>query len=66
MLYALIISVCLIAEPDDCRVYEQPVVQLSANPSTAFVQGQVLVAKWIDQHPNFKLVSWRLRPGRGA
>jgi hypothetical protein len=66
MLYALVISVCLIADPDDCRVYEQPVIELSANPSSAFVQEQALVAQWIDQHPNFKLVGWRLRPGRGA
>ncbi|HEY3144705.1 MAG TPA: hypothetical protein VGJ75_00070 [Dongiaceae bacterium] len=66
MLYALIISVCLIADPDDCRVYEQPVIELSANPSSAYVQGQALVAQWIDQHPKLKLVGWRLRPGRGA
>jgi hypothetical protein len=66
MLYALVISICLIADPGDCRVYEQPVTELSANPSTAFVQAQALVARWMDQHPSFKLVSWRLRPGRGA
>ena len=66
MLYALVISVCLIADPDDCRVYEQPVTELPANPSTAFVQAQSLVAKWIEQYPGFKLVSWRLKPGRGA
>ena len=47
MLYALVISVCLIADPDDCRTYEQPVIELSANPSTAFVQAQALVAKWM-------------------
>ena len=66
MLYALVISVCLIADPDNCRTYEQPVIELSANPSTAFVQAQALVAKWMDAHPGFKLVRWRLKPGRGA
>ena len=66
MLYVLVISVCLIADPDDCRVYEQPVTELSANPSMAFVQAQALVAKWIDQHPHFSLVGWRLKRGREA
>jgi hypothetical protein len=66
MLYALIISVCLIAHPEDCRTYEQPVTDLSANPSMAFVEAQCLVAKWMEPRPYFKLVSFRLRPGRGA
>jgi len=51
---------------DHCRVYEQPVTELSANPSTAFVQAQALVAQWMDKHPGFTLDTWRLEPGRGA
>jgi hypothetical protein len=66
MLYSLFISVCMIATPTDCRVYEQPVTELSANPSTAFIQAQALVAQWMDKHPGFTLDTWRLEPGRGA
>jgi hypothetical protein len=66
MLYSLIISVCMVGTPTDCRVYEQPVTELSANPSTAFIQAQALVAQWMDKHPGFKLARWRLEPGRGA
>jgi hypothetical protein len=66
MLYALVIFVCLVAQPNDCRVYEQPVTDLSANPSAAFVQAQAIVAQWMEKYPGFKLTSWRLKPGRGA
>jgi hypothetical protein len=66
MLYSLVISVCMVSTPTDCRVYEQPVTELSANPSTAFIQAQTLVAQWMDKHPGFKLDTWRLEPGRGA
>ena len=40
MLYSLVISVCMISTPTDCRSYEQPVTELSSNPSTAFIQAQ--------------------------
>lgn len=66
MLYSLVISVCMVSTPTDCRIYEQPVTELSANPSTAFIQAQSLVAQWMDKHPGFKLARWRLEPGRGA
>ena len=66
MLYSLVISVCLISAPTDCRSYEQPVTELSSNPSTAFIQAQALVAQWLEKHPGFKLARWRLEPGRGA
>jgi hypothetical protein len=66
MIYSILISVCLIAQPADCRTYEQPATELSANPGTAFVQAQGLVARWLDQHPSFQLSKWRLLPGRGA
>lgn len=66
MLYSLIISVCMISTPTDCRSYEQPVTELSSNPATAFIQAQALVAQWMDRHPGFKLDRWRLEPGRGA
>jgi hypothetical protein len=56
----------MIGAPTDCRVYEQPVTELSANPSTAFIQAQSLVAQWLDKHPGFKLDRWHLEPGRGA
>lgn len=66
MLYTLLITVCLAGAPADCRDYEQPVTELSANPSTAFIQAQTLVAQWMEKHPGFKLNRWRLAPGRGA
>ena len=66
MLYTLLITVCLAGAPADCRDYEQPVTELSANPSMAFIQAQTLVAQWMEKHPGFELDRWRLEPGRGA
>jgi hypothetical protein len=56
----------MIGTPTDCRIYEQPVTELSANPSTAFIQAQTLVAQWLEKHPGLRLDRWRLAPGRGA
>lgn len=66
MIYSLMISVCMLSAPSDCRSYEQPVTELSANPSMAFIQAQTLVAQWMEKHPGFRLSNWRLEPGRGA
>ena len=66
MLYSLIISVCMGAAPAECQVYEQPVTELSANPSTAYMQAQALVAEWMNKHPGLMVDRWRLEPGRGA
>jgi len=56
----------MVSAPTDCRSYEQPVTELSSNPSTAFIQAQTLVAQWMEKHPGFRLARWRLEPGRGA
>jgi hypothetical protein len=42
------------------------VTELSANPATAFVQAQTLVAQWSEQHPGLAIRNWHLEPGRGA
>lgn len=66
MIYSLIITICSIAAPTDCRTYEQPASGLSANPSVAFVEAQAIVAEWMERHPGFELRAWYLEPGRGA
>jgi hypothetical protein len=66
MIYSIIISVCALSVPGECRVYEQPVTELSPNPVMAFVQAQTLVAQWSEQHPGLAIRNWHLEPGRGA
>lgn len=66
MIYTAIIVACLVADPTDCRTYEQPLTELSANPGIAFVQAQAQVAQWFQMHRGFTFESFRLEPGRGA
>lgn len=65
-LYTLVLFVCLAASPHSCEVHEQTADDLAAHPSTAFVQAQALVARWLDEHPEYQVRRWRLRPGKGA
>ncbi|HVJ42381.1 MAG TPA: hypothetical protein VM639_12840 [Dongiaceae bacterium] len=64
MLYSLVITLCAISAPDRCDTYEQPLDQLSLNPSMAFIQAQGYLANWLQDHPGQRLQRWHLEPGR--
>jgi hypothetical protein len=66
MIYSILITICLATAPTDCRTYEQPMPPLPAHPAARFVEAQVYVAQWMEQHPAFRLKAWRIEPGRGA
>lgn len=63
MIYSLIFTLCAINAPDKCDVYEQELNELSPNPGMAFVEAQGYLAKWLEDHPDLKLQTWRLEPG---
>lgn len=66
MLYTIVLFVCLAASPHSCEVHEEVVHDLAAHPAMAFVQAQTQVAHWLDEHPEYQVRRWRLRPGKGA
>ena len=65
MTYSLLIIACLAASPGNCQRFEHP-VQLSANPSAAYVEAQALIVAWPATHGGLIVKWWRLEQGREA
>ena len=58
---SLILVVCLSAAPDVCREERPPLEAVSE--TSCMVQGQLLAAQWLDEHPKWALKGWRCRFG---
>lgn len=59
---ALIIVICLAAQPSVCRE-ERPPVDVSM--VSCQVQGQLIAADWLSEHPKWTLRGWRCQVGGG-
>ena len=59
---SLILVVCLSASPDVCRE-EQPPLLEAVSQTSCMVEGQLLAAQWLDEHPKWALKGWRCRFG---
>jgi len=67
----LVVAVCLIDQPSQCKdVYlnfEGPGISEGANisqgasvtPQQCMMNGQMEMAKWIGEHPNWQIKKWR-------
>lgn len=56
-LIALVMVVCLALSPSECRE-ERPALEMRSVMACA-MQGQMVAAQWIAQHPSFTLNRWR-------
>jgi hypothetical protein len=59
---SLILVVCLSATPDVCREEQPPLLEAVTAPS-CMMQGQLLAAQWLEEHPKWALKGWRCRIG---
>ncbi|MGB3719279.1 MAG: hypothetical protein DIU63_06135 [Proteobacteria bacterium] len=57
----LIISACLLSNVNICRDHRIP---LTAEVSTVqcLFSAQLQIARWSEEHPQWKVVRWRCRP----
>jgi hypothetical protein len=59
-MFELVLIVCLaLGGPESCRE-ERPGYEGSA--MGCMTQGQVVAARWIEEHPSMKLARWRCEP----
>lgn len=58
----IIFSVCLAAQPQQCREERLSFFQASVTPRQCMMMGQIEVAKWMDGHPNYTLQKWKCQP----
>jgi hypothetical protein len=57
----LILLVCLSTSPEACRE-ERPPVEVASSLS-CMMQGQLIAAEWLEQHPKWILRGWQCRSG---
>lgn len=63
----LIVSVCLQAQPGQCKDVHLTYTAAGLTPFKCVMGGQPYIAKWVKQHPKWYVKRWRCaRPGKAA
>jgi hypothetical protein len=57
----LVLIVCLSSTPNVCHE-ERPPIDV-ASPMACLMQGQIIAAEWVDEHPKWQLNGWRCQVG---
>jgi hypothetical protein len=57
----LVLIVCLSTTPDVCHE-ERPPIDV-ASPMACLVQGEIMAAQWMEEHPKWELHGWRCQTG---
>lgn len=58
----LVMSVCLIAEPQRCKDVTLNFEADNETPMQCNLFGQPEMAKWINAHPKWRILKWRCQP----
>ena len=59
-MFELVFVACMIAAPDACE--ERSLVYLGRpDPFSCMVVAPQYLAAWVEEHPSFKIASWRCR-----
>ena len=59
---AIVMTVCALGIGDNCRDVRLNFEAENATPMQCALYGQVEMAKWVDEHPNFAIRKWRCGP----
>ena len=57
-MYELVLTVCLMAQPESCRIQRLP-FQEPMGITRCMIEGQMYLAQWLSEHPQWQLKSWR-------
>ena len=60
---SIVISACLIADPEVCRDYRVPLSIDVVDPKHCLMAAPPHFALWAEEHPGWRIVKWRCRPG---
>ncbi len=55
---AIIISACLISDPDVCKDYKIPLLS-GIDPNMCALHAPPHFGKWAEEHPGWRIVKWR-------
>lgn len=57
----LVFSACLISNGDICRDHRIPLAMEASTVQCMFT-AQLQIAKWTEEHPQWRVVRWQCRP----
>lgn len=60
----IVLSVCLMSVPVQCRDVTLPMMVDNASPYQCMTMGQIEASKWSAEHPGWVLKGWRCAPYR--
>lgn len=55
----LVVAVCMIDQPSQCKDVYLNFEAASATPQQCMMDGQMEMAKWVEEHPNYRIMKWR-------
>lgn len=58
----IVLVVCLLTDPGKCKEEHLPDVVQTQNPASCAVASVPHMARWMGDHPAYRLVSWRCTP----
>lgn len=54
----LVVAVCMIDQPSNCKDVHLNFEESSVTPRQCMMYGQFEMAKWIGEHPNWVIQNW--------
>ena len=58
----LVVAVCLIDQPERCKDVHLNFAAENVTPQQCMQYGQMEMAKWIGDHPGYRIMKWRCGP----
>ena len=58
----LLIGVCLVDDPSHCRDVHLTFDVAQVTPGQCVMNGQIAMAEWSGEHPNWRIVKWACIP----
>lgn len=59
---AIVLSACLISNASVCREHRIP-LSTDVSPMQCMITAQLQLARWSEEHPQWRIVRWKCRPG---
>lgn len=60
----LVMMVCLVSQSEDCKDVILNFDADNATPMQCVLYGQIEMAKWVEQHPAYRIKKWRCGQAR--
>lgn len=58
----IVLYVCLLADPTKCKEERLPQIVQAVHPGKCAVVSTPYMARWVGEHPAWKLVRWKCAP----